>query len=64
MHVAVGVDGAARRHQRLGEHLAAEHPCPLAIGGAHPAEEVDLERLEIEQLHEVVEVGAHAATSM
>ncbi len=61
--VAVGVHRAGRRHQRLARHLAAEHALAVLVGlGA--AEDVDLDRFEIEQLDEVaqrVRHGGHSA---
>jgi hypothetical protein len=35
------------RHQRLGRHLAAEHPLTFLVR-VHAAEDVDLDGLEIE----------------
>ena len=42
-----GVDGAGRGDQRLADHLAAEDALPAVLGAA-TAEEVVLERLEVE----------------
>ena len=61
VHPAVGVDRAARGHERLREHLAAEDPLAVAVEALTP-EQVDLERLEVEQVDEIVErvtVPAH-----
>ena len=59
---APGLHGAGRRHERLAGHLAAEHPLALLVG-REPSEDVDLDRLEVEQLHErvdgVLRHGAH-----
>ena len=41
------VDGAAGGHQRLCGNLTAEHPLAVLVG-ADPAEDIDLDRLEIE----------------
>ena len=60
MHRALGLDRAARGHQRLPEHLPAEH-LRTADVAALAAEQVDLEPLEIEQLQQVGEHLAHAA---
>src|SRR5262249_34308634 len=57
------VGRAARRHQRLRRDLPSEDPL-LRLGRAEPAEEVDLERLELEELQEFVERRpAHGAAS-
>ena len=50
----IAVDGAARRHQRLREHLAAVEAHAVGVE-ADAAEEVDLERLEVEEADEIVE---------
>ena len=52
------LDGPARRHQRLGGHLASEHPLPVLVG-ADPTEDVDLDGLDIEELDEEIEGVAH-----
>ena len=52
------LDGPARRDQRLARHLAAEHALAVLVG-AQPAEEVDLELLQREQVDQLVECGAH-----
>ncbi len=59
MDLAVVGDGPAGRDQRLPGHLAAEHP-GRAVRRAHPAEQVELELLEVEQLDELVEDGLAA----
>ena len=47
------LDGAGTGDERLRGHLAAEHPLQQGVGlGA--AEEVEVDRLEVEQLHELV----------
>ena len=48
------VDRAGRGDQRLPGHLAAEHPLAVLVGRA-AAEDVDLDGLEVEQRHEIVE---------
>jgi hypothetical protein len=53
MRLAV-LHGAAGRDQRLADHLAAEHPLPAVLGRA-PAEQVHLERLEIEGCEEFLD---------
>src|SRR5262249_25782548 len=40
--------------QRLAGHLAAEEALAVLVGG-HAPEDVDLDRFEVEQLHEVVD---------
>ena len=47
MDVAVGLDGALRRHQRLADDLAAEHPLPARLRAA-ATEQVVFQRLEVE----------------
>ena len=57
VHVAV-LDGAARRHERLPGHLPAEDALALLVRlGA--AEDVDLDRLEVEQADEELQGRAH-----
>ena len=60
MHRAIGLDRAARGHQRLPEHLPAEH-LRAAYVAADTPEQVDLQPLEVEQLEQVGEHRAHAA---
>ena len=55
---AAPLDGAPRRHERLGRHLAPEHPLAVLVG-AHAAEDVDLDGLDVEQLDEEVQRVAH-----
>ena len=43
------LDRAARGDQRLADHLAAEHALPADLGAA-AAEQIEFERLEIEQI--------------
>ena len=58
--VAVVVDRAGRGHERLAGHLAAEDALAVLVG-RHAPEDVDLDRLEVEQLDEVVDgVLGHA----
>ena len=52
------LDGAAGRDQRLADHLAAEHPLPAGLR-ATAAEQVHLERLEVEDGEEVLDGGGH-----
>src|SRR6185295_13996258 len=47
------VDRASRGHQSVACYLDAEHPLATRVGGA-PTEDVDLDRCEVEQLHERV----------
>ncbi len=54
-------DGACRRHQRLTGDLTAEHPLALLLRRRNAAEQVDLDRLEVEHRHEVVEGVLHAS---
>ena len=60
MHRAIGLDRAARGHQRLPEHLPAEHLRAADVAADTP-EQVDLQPLEVEQLEQVGEHRAHAA---
>lgn len=53
------VDGAARGHERLAQHLPAKHTLPAVLRTA-TAKQVDLEVLEVEQIEQVVEGLAHA----
>ena len=50
------VDRAGRGDERLAGDLAAEHPLALLVG-ADAAEDVDLDRLEVEELDELVDRG-------
>ncbi len=50
------VDRACRGDERLPGHLAAEDPLAVLVRRS-PAEDVDLDRLEVEQRHEIVERG-------
>jgi hypothetical protein len=52
------LDGATGRHQRLSRHLAAEDALALLVGLGAP-KDVDLNRLQIQQVDEEVERGAH-----
>ncbi len=54
MHPAIGGHGPPGRDQRLPGHLPAEH-ADGAVRRADPAEQVHLELLQVEQLHEAVE---------
>ncbi len=52
------LDGAACRHHRLTDHLAAEHPLPARLR-AVAAEHVHLDRLEIEDGNQVNQAVGH-----
>ena len=56
------LDRAAGRDQRLADDLAAEHPLPARLRRA-AAEQVHLERLEIENGEDVLDGGGHAMSS-
>ena len=57
MHQPVAlVDRACRGDQCLSGHLSAEDPLAVLVGGG-ASEDVDLDRLEVEQRHQVVEGG-------
>ncbi len=52
------LDGAPRRHEGLRRHLAPEDPLAVLVG-AHAAEDVHLDGLDVEQLDEEVQGVAH-----
>ena len=52
------LDRAARGHQRLADHLAAEYPLPADLRRA-PAKQVHLERLEVEDGQKFLDGGGH-----
>ncbi len=52
------LDGSPCSHQRLGRDLTSEHPLAVLVG-AHASEDVDLDGLEVEELHEKFERFAH-----
>ncbi len=52
------VDGAGRGDERLTGDLAAEHPLTVLVGRA-TAEDVDLDRLQSEEGHELVQGRLH-----
>ena len=54
VHGTVGVDGAAGGDERLRGDLPAEDALGVLVG-AEPAEQVDLEHLELEQVEQVVQ---------
>src|SRR5262249_44989628 len=54
-------DRAASGHQRLPDHLAAEHPLP-ALARTHSAEEVHLDPLDVEEPDQVLENSLHSET--
>ena len=58
--VALGRHGLRRRRQGLPQHLPAEHGAPAEVL-ALAAEEIDLDALEGELLHQIVEDLAHDA---
>ena len=62
VHVALVGDGLHGSRQRLPEHLPAEHRAPAEIL-ALAAEEIDLDALEGQELHQIVEDLAHAPRS-
>ena len=49
-----GLHGAGGGDERLTGHLPAEHALAVLVGG-QPAEDVHLDRLEVEQLHEGID---------
>src|ERR1700733_1770776 len=59
MHRPVRRNGTPRRHQRLPGHLTAEDALPPLAHGAPAAEDVCLDLLEVQQLHDRVERLAH-----
>ena len=61
MDAARRVDRAARRHQRLPEHLPAEH-LRAADVTTFATKQVDLDALEIQQMQEVGEYLRHSPT--
>ncbi len=48
MHMAIAIDGALRRDQRLRDDLAAENPLPAGLRAA-ATKQIDLDLLEIER---------------
>ena len=54
------VDRAGGGDQRLADHLAAEHALPADLRAA-AAEQIDLERFEIEDGQQVLDGGRHGA---
>jgi hypothetical protein len=59
MRLAIWLDGAGGGNQRLPEHLAAENPLPTIFGTA-TAEEVVLERLQVEDAEQVFDRSRHS----
>ena len=57
------LDGAARRHHRLSDHLSAEYPLPARLR-AVAAEQVHLERLDIEDGDQVDDAFGHGVLSV
>ena len=60
MRRPAGLDRAHRGDQRLADHLAAEHALPAGLRRA-AAEQVHLERFEIEDVEQVLDGGGMAA---
>ncbi len=58
MRLAVGLDGARGGDQRLPDDLTAENPLPTILRAA-TAEEVVLERLQVEDAEQVLDGGCH-----
>ncbi len=58
MHHAAVLDGRVRGHQRLPQHLSAEHLRAAGVA-ALAAKQVDLEALELELLLQVGEARIH-----
>src|SRR5207247_2653935 len=56
------LDRARRSDQRLADHLAAEDPLPARLRAA-PAEEIVLERLEIEDGQELSDRARHFSSA-
>ena len=52
------LDGAARGHHRLPDHLAAEYPLPTRLRAVAP-EQVHLDRLKIEDRDQVNQAFGH-----
>src|SRR5262245_19781236 len=55
---ATGIDGAYRCDESLGDHLTTKDPLPADLRGA-PAEQVHFERLEVENIEQVLNGGRH-----
>ena len=62
VHVALAYR-AGSGHQRLARHLSAEDALPVFLW-ADPAEDVDLERLEIEEFDEMLQGRGHGGCSL
>ncbi len=59
MHVAAWlIDGSGGGDQRLAGDLATEHALTVLVG-LHAAEDVDLDRLEVEQFDQILECVRH-----
>src|SRR5215218_5175327 len=56
--VADVLDGAARRHERLPDNLAAEYALPTGLRAA-AAKQIHLERLEVEDGQQILDRGGH-----
>ncbi len=58
MHVAIGLDGPLRRHQGLGDRLAAEYALPFHLGAATTIQIV-FQPLEVENAQKLVHGRRH-----
>jgi hypothetical protein len=59
MNRPVGRHGAARRHQSLARDLPPENPLQAVLGAA-ATEDVELNLLQVEQVHQPVQGLAHS----
>ncbi|MBB3730705.1 hypothetical protein FHR33_006565 [Nonomuraea dietziae] len=62
VHVTSLWHGTARGDERLGGDLTAEHPLD-ALFGAAPAEDVELDLLQVEQVEQLLERFVHGGVS-
>ena len=62
VHRPVGLDRAARGHERLARDLPTEHPLAILLG-RDAAKEVHFQGFEIEQRDQVVERSSHLAAA-
>ena len=53
MHMALRIDGALRRHQRLADHLAAENPLPARLRTA-TTKQIVFQRFQVENGEQVL----------
>ena len=56
------IDGAARRHQRLPDHLSAEHALPAVLRRA-AAKEIHFKLLEVEHIEHGLDGSGHRRVS-